>query len=278
MITAFLYFSACTPECGGIHGAACVDMSPTERPEDTGPAPHLRTSSTSGWTAIASGFWHTCGIDATGLTQCWGFDGDGQIQPPEDWTFAALSASWFSTCGLTPNGGFTCWGYTATMPVGTTRYTQVASGAYAECALSTAFESNVSCSFWGPDEDDHGQALAPSGTFVAVSTGRANTCAIDGAGALICWGAGTGDGGMLDFGQSLPPQGAFVSVTVGDQHACALDGAGSASCWGDNSAEQASPPTTMKPGTKLTSAVTSTFRSQLRTKSIFRWWRKIAHL
>ena len=69
-----------------------------------------------------------------------------------------------------------------------------------------------------------------------MSAGFTHTCAIDGAGALTCWGrmlVGTFSAELEEpYRPALPD--AAVAVSVGDDHACAVTRAGGVSCWGAN--------------------------------------------
>ena len=64
-----------------------------------------------------------------------------------------------------------------------------------------------------------------TGSFVAVSAGGANTCAINSAGLLVCWGDSS-------YGLTTPPGGQFAEVACGSQNICAIAIDGTATCWG----------------------------------------------
>ncbi len=73
-----------------------------------------------------------------------------------------------------------------------------------------------------------------------VAAGARHTCALDGAGRALCWGANeSGQLGAGDLtGRDLPTYVAgelrFTQVATGGAHSCALTADGSAHCWGDN--------------------------------------------
>lgn len=80
---------------------------------------------------------------------------------------------------------------------------------------------------------------------VGVAAGAQHTCAVDGAGAVTCWGANAsgqlGDGSGADRNLPVPVSGlagGATAVTTGDGHTCALLGGGGAACWGLNQSGQ----------------------------------------
>ncbi len=98
-------------------------------------------------------------------------------------------------------------------------------------ACTIAVGGRIVC--WG--DDLAGQARAPSGAFVHVTTGDRHSCAVGNTGSIRCWGAN-------DERQATPPSGRFLQISAGDQHTCAVRETGSIRCWGANSDGQASPP------------------------------------
>jgi alpha-tubulin suppressor-like RCC1 family protein len=70
----------------------------------------------TGFTNLAAGGFHTCGIANTGTTYCWGVvvDGDALMpvtQPAGVSSFARLTAGIDHTCALTSTGAGYCWGF-----------------------------------------------------------------------------------------------------------------------------------------------------------------------
>ncbi len=65
-----------------------------------------------------------------------------------------------------------------------------------------------------------------------VSAGGTHTCAIDGGGALTCWGDDSA--GQLEG----IPNGQFLALSAGGMHTCAIATDNTLACWGDDSAGQ----------------------------------------
>lgn len=66
-------------------------------------------SSQDGFTAIAAGLSHSCGLRGDGGVECWGADDDGQLGAPGG-SFTAIAAGWEYSCGLRADGTIHCWG------------------------------------------------------------------------------------------------------------------------------------------------------------------------
>lgn len=77
-------------------------------------------------------------------------------------------------------------------------------------------------------------AVAVAGS--SISGSASYTCAVDGGGALYCWGGGPlGTGASSSLTPVKVPLEDVVAVSAGGAHACAISGAGALSCWGSNS-------------------------------------------
>jgi alpha-tubulin suppressor-like RCC1 family protein len=93
---------------------------------------------------------------------CWGRNDTRQLEFPSG-RFREISAGTRHACAIAENGALACWGL----------------GGAADPADGS-----------DPNGESWGQAVPPSGSFVAVSAGTFHTCGIQDDGAVICWGAG----------------------------------------------------------------------------------------
>ena len=139
------------------------------------------------FTAISSGYEHTCGLRSNGSVACWGFNHYGQATAPAGETFTAISSGGFHTCGLRSNGAVACWGFNSygqtTVPAGET-FTAISSGYYHTCGL----RSNGAVACWG--RNHRGQTAVPAGeTFTAISSAVITRA---GCGPMARWPAGAG--------------------------------------------------------------------------------------
>jgi hypothetical protein len=75
----------------------------------------------------------------------------------------------------------------------------------------------------------------PDVAFDVLDVGSYFACAIDGAGAISCWGKDSGD--WLN-----PPEGVFTDLSVGVAGACALRDDDAILCWGDEQTDELHPP------------------------------------
>jgi hypothetical protein len=76
----------------------------------------------------------------------------------------------------------------------------------------------------------------PAGTFRSVSAGWNYGCGVRTAGTLACWGQ------ELGYGQTKPPAGSFTSVTTGFAQSCAIRADATIVCWGNDVWGLLSPP------------------------------------
>ena len=106
-------------------------------PEGVRPPLSEQSASVLGET-ISAGYQHTCGLKSDGTLACWGYNGFGQVAPP-DGTFTQVAAGAEHTCGLKTDGTLACWGVNndgqSAPPAGT--FTQVAAGGFHTCGLRT---------------------------------------------------------------------------------------------------------------------------------------------
>lgn len=82
-------------------------------------------------------------------------------------------------------------------------------------------DGTVACWGW----NYRGQATAPIGAYLDVSTGDEFSCAVRSDGGLVCWGNSS-------LGRTAAPSGTFTRVSAGQKHACALRSSGVVACWG----------------------------------------------
>ncbi len=75
----------------------------------------------------------------------------------------------------------------------------------------------------------------PAGTYQSVSVGWQHACALDLAGAVVCWGENV-------WGQTQPPSGRYVAVSAARHQTCALKESGEIVCWGGKLHAKARPP------------------------------------
>lgn len=174
---------------------------------------------------VAAGLQHTCALATDGRVFCWGNNSDGQLGDGSTTaspspvlvtggvSFVSLDAAQVNTCGLAADGTVYCWGSDRSEQLG---------------AVSSETCVNGDCST---------EPLAVSGSYVSVSVGLANACALEADGSAVCWGTefggefGTGAG---TIGAEVPsPTGAYTGFTldaldVGGAFSCgvASDGAG----------------------------------------------------
>lgn len=109
------------------------------------------------------------------------------------------------------------------------RFTAVSAGFGYVCGLLTS--GAIEC--WG--SNDEGQADAPSGSFVSVSTSphlHEHTCGVRDGGQIECWA--TDKPGWKSFGLGDIPAGRFAAVSVGSAYTCGLRDTGMIVCWGAN--------------------------------------------
>ena len=232
------------------------DTEPEETEEAEPPAPT--------YTAVSSGWNHTCALRTDSTVACWGSDEFGQSDAPEG-IFTAVSAGGRHTCGLRTDGTVECWGSDedgqSSVPSGT--FTAVSAGGHHTCAL----RPDTSAECWGLDTD--GQSTPTTSGFKTISAGDWHTCALDdwdnwfhcwgdlhgstsgdfvqmsadngtqlcvlhSDGTASCWGENYPNGGPSPIGTSLGP---ITAVSAGGDHACGIVG-GAIFCWGDDSRDQ----------------------------------------
>lgn len=138
----------------------------------------------------------------------------------------ALALGAHHACILNGNGGVECWGNNG--------HGELGDGSVARGAVGSAVPAYTAL------------AVAVSGLSDAraIATGRDFSCALTGAGEVLCWGRN--DHGQLGNGTTtgspFPVRvrglGAVTALVAGGDFACALTAAGRVLCWGNNNAGQ----------------------------------------
>jgi alpha-tubulin suppressor-like RCC1 family protein len=180
----------------------------------------------SGVTAIAAGWRHTCALLAAGGVKCWGNNHDGQLGNGTEIDSAtpvdvrglssgaiAIAARWRHTCALMSSGGVKCWG----------------GNHHGELGDGTRFDRNTPTDVIG----------LTSGAK-AIASGWRHICAVLTNGAAKCWGSnhegqlgdGTGIDRLTPVDVTTVLQG-VTAIAAGGQHTCALM-QGRITCWGEN--------------------------------------------
>jgi alpha-tubulin suppressor-like RCC1 family protein len=182
----------------------------------------------SGASAVAVGFGHSCAITSAGAVKCWGLDKYGElgngttsdlpVKAPVDVkglsSVVAITSSSLHTCALTSAGLVSCWGHNLDGELGD----------------GSTKDSSYPLDVIG----------LPDG-IVAVGAGTSHTCAVTKAGGVKCWGNNAfgqlGDGSITK--SSVPVDvkdltSGVVAVALGFDHTCAVLTTGAVKCWGGN--------------------------------------------
>ncbi len=195
-------------------------------------APVSVSGLTSGIAYIAAGGSHTCAIPAAAPAKCWGDNGYGQLGDGTTTDRSApvnvvglsshigqIAAGTRHTCALTAMGGVLCWGQNS--------HGQVGDGTTTHRTTPRTVCADAAC----------GSPLYG----VTVAAGYSHTCALTGAGGLLCWGDNSfgeiGDGSTTDHTTPVGAAGLATgvqAVAAGDEHTCAVTTDGGAKCWGAN--------------------------------------------
>jgi alpha-tubulin suppressor-like RCC1 family protein len=192
----------------------------------------FRATSGLFFSAGATGWRHSCGLDPRGLAWCWGGNQWGQLgdgtrtattasRPVSGRIqFAALYPGMLHTCGLTAAGAAWCWGDNGAGQLGD----------------GTTRPSTVPMPVLG------GQR------FRSLTLGYIHTCGLTMERELYCWGSNQFGqlGSVVDEEcpatgttcRRLPAivqlPGVVQSAAAGQDHSCAVTGTERVWCWGDN--------------------------------------------
>ena len=243
--------------------ATTADASAAENTDDGAGT----TQTTTQFSAVGAGGYHSCGLRSDGTVACWGENGWGQSDAP-DGQFMAITAGWTYSCGLRSDATITCWGNNtygqADTPDG--QYNAITAGGSHSCGLRT--DTTITC--WG--DNTHGQADAPDGQYNAITAGGSHSCGLRTDATITCWGSNwSGEADAPDgqynavtagalhscglrtdttitcwgsnwHGEADAPDGKFDAVTAGESHSCGLRTDGAITCWGDNTYGEADAP------------------------------------
>jgi alpha-tubulin suppressor-like RCC1 family protein len=184
------------------------------------------TGLTTGVTAIAAGWRHTCALTTTGGVKCWGNNHDGQLGNGTDTDspvpvdvlgltsgVTGIAARWRHTCALTSAGRVKCWG----------------GNHHGEIGDGTKTDRSAPVDVVG----------LTSGVKV-IASGWRHICALLTDGGVKCWGSNhegqLGDGTGVDRRTPVDVvtvPGGVTAIAAGGQHTCAL-AKGRITCWGEN--------------------------------------------
>lgn len=179
---------------------------------------------------ISAGTNHACATLIDGTARCWGDGRAGQLgggatdvirtRPVAvggGQHFDHIAAGAFHTCGFVTGGDVFCWGWAASGQVGV-----------APEQISVLSPSVVSM----------GNEKAK-----AIASGREHTCAIVGAGDVLCWGSDVfgelGDGGAISVGTGTPTPVDLLGekadlIVARGRTTCVRLVSGKVMCWGNH--------------------------------------------
>ena len=212
-----------------------------------------RVTTSENFVGVALGESFTCGLNADGITYCWGLLASRSAATPTRLAnapkFRQIVAERYMLCGLTDSGEVHCIGSgqqvsysTLTRITSPVSFNAIASSDYHTCGLS----STGAAYCWGLNSSGQigastilvsAPALLPGGlSFTSIHPGGSSTCGITMSGARCIGSAGFGGSNVpgasyLIPGQYHPP---LTTISNRGSHGCAIDNDGIAWCWGLN--------------------------------------------
>jgi alpha-tubulin suppressor-like RCC1 family protein len=228
----------------------------------------------SGITAVAVGYMHTCALTSAGGVQCLGFNNTQQLGTngnTDSWvplnvpglpsSIKAIGVGHDNSLAVASDGSAWGWGYNSSGQLGvfsgskaivglSTGVTAMDGGDRSTCVLTSA--GGVKCL----GSNAHGQlgnntttdSTSPVDVWTltsgvtAIALGSYHACAIASGGAAKCWGANaSGQLGNGSTSESRIPasvsglSSGVRSISGGTGHTCAVVDGGGVMCWGLNS-------------------------------------------
>ncbi|MBM2615450.1 hypothetical protein JIG36_07710 [Actinoplanes sp. LDG1-06] len=220
----------------------------------------------SGWTSVALGWQHACGLQGTALS-CWGDGGANRLGQSDSTSYPSpksVTGTWASvtlgadhTCGINTGGQLYCWGAGGSGRLGrgnansstngpvligaATTWRSVSAGQYHSCGTQT--DNSLYC--WGANTygqvgdgtvtDQVSPVKVGASAWSAGAPGElaSLSCAIRTDGTLWCWG----NTGLPYFTPSRVDAGTtWHQAAVGDQFVCGIKDAGALYCFGQQNA------------------------------------------
>ncbi len=207
--------------CWGVDGGASADFGQVTGPNSDGGT----------FTQVEASWYNTCGIRTDGSIVCWGHDGYGQLNVPNDNDFVQVSVGGGFVCGRHSDARITCWGFDPYQATGDAnsdvgRFLQISTGNSNICGLRT--NNTVIC--WG--NNLYGEVSGPnsdSGTFIQIVSSHQSSCGIRTDGSIVCWGR--------DEYNKITSSNSYngvdlVQLTAVGYTICGLRTNGSIICWG----------------------------------------------
>ena len=180
-----------------------------------------RTSTSDGWSRVASGGMATCGILDDEIV-CWGLQ---SLASTPEGTFQDVDLGSMHACALSTSGHLKAWAsnwicvMTGVCDPPEGMFSRVFGGKSSCCAL----DAHGIASCWGLFAED-----PPEGSFVNLAA-WGHICGLSEAGEVTCWGC-TWD---MDNNCAPPPGVPFVVITVGADFSCGVTEDGALACWGE---------------------------------------------
>jgi len=135
---------------------------------------------------LGAGETHTCALMESGSVRCWGGNGAGQADVPEDLPKAlAISVGNNRSCALTSAARVRCWGAHSDVPSDLPAAIAIAAGAGHTCAIIAG--GVVRC--WGWDTSGQSSVPGDLSGAIAISAGSYHSCALISGGERSLLGA-----------------------------------------------------------------------------------------